>query len=287
MGAYPTLAGQNNPVGPQVSFRTQSILPPAALYVGPSDQLEFEARCPSTSSALALTVRLLTPQGIIEEYQASYTVATAGTAVFSALMTPAEGFVLSAHLHGDAVSRGQCFCKLHLRKNPTGTDLVLGALLFQGYVSADDHLSYPQSPTESSLNGRGWLRAILGTPPGAGNSYFLQVPAGVRWQVRSIYAGVSTDVTAGSRYLICQLTDSAFHLVGASPNLVAQTASQLRFYTWAFAAAQGTADLYSINPLPGDALLPSGFYLALNFISLGPADAIQAVYTLVEEWVAQ
>jgi hypothetical protein len=287
MGAYPTVAGQGSPAGPQVTFRTQSILPPAALYVTPNDSIEVQARSPSVTTTMALTVRILTPQGIVTEYQQSLTVATVGTGIFTQDLSPTEGFILSAQLTANAASRGQCFVKLQLHKNPSGSDQTLGALLFQGYVSADDHLSYPQSVTESSLNGRGWLHGVTVSNPAAGANITTSVPTGVHWNIRSLAFQFVSGAGAGNRTVVLEATLTT----GQSGLFVVPTSVQTAGLTYLYGYAQGIFNEfqtpYMAIALPTDAVLPAGTTITAGLGGIQSADQFQNISMFVEEWVSQ
>jgi hypothetical protein len=285
------VAPYDNPYGPLVKFRTLGIFPPSAVYVGPSDALEFEARSPSVSTAVNVTVRILTPQGEIKEIPLAFTVATSGTAVFTSRVPPTEGFVLTAHASANNASRGQCFVKLHLLKNPGASAALLGALLFQGYLSADDHLSYPQSPTESSLTPPGWTHTIIITAPGAGNDWSTQAPAGVRWRLKTVFAAFTASATVASRGPRVILTDSAARLIADLPISPAITASQVCDFTWGEGLTPQSIVLANLvidtAQLPGQLLLPQQAFVKSLTNSLQAGDAWTAILLTVEEFVAQ
>lgn len=276
-----------NPYGPRVSFTTENILPPAAVYVAPGDALVLQGRSPSVTSKVDLTIRLLTPDGEVKEGVFQESITTIGTAIEEFAFNPAEGFLLSAHLQAGAVSRGQCFVRLFLKKNPSGSDQTLGALLFQGYVSLDDHLSYPQSPTESSLNGRGWTHSVTIAAPGNGNPVFLVVPAGIRWRLVSITTAMSTDVTVGNRACVLQLQDPIGGVFYDASNAANIPASQFIALTWAPGATLNALFVAQTMGLPTEVLLGAGFKIQISPLFFGAADHFDITRMEVEEWIAQ
>lgn len=285
---FAPLAPPGNPYGPEVTFQTQSILPPGAVYLGPDDTLALQARSPSVSSVLHLTTRRLTPQGEIKSDPVDVTVATVGTAVFETVIPPAEGFLLSAHLRGDAVSRGQCFVKLLVKRATGGTDLTLGHLLFQGYVSADDHLSYPQSPTESSLNGRGWTHSLTAVNPAPAANVVVTVPVGVRWILKGFKAVLATSAAVRTRTVLFAILDNLGNTAGVSPPLLNQTASQSIEYTYGPGlSAVASPALASTIGISVDLVLPAGWQMILQDFNADGADQFSQIVLFVEEFVAQ
>lgn len=284
---YPAVAVADIPYGPQVSFRTQSILPPSAVYVAPGDAAELQARSPSVSTPVTLTLRILTPHGEVKELVYSVTIATSGTAVQTTDFSPQEGFVLSAHLQAINASRGQCFVKLFLRKNPGASDVTLGALLFQGYVSSDDHLSYPQSPTQSSLDGRGWTHTVkVANPPAATAGYFV-VPVGVRWLFKSILWQFVTDATVGNRQPVLNFSDASLNLIAQIVAPWQVPASQSVIFAAAPGFQFGSTIAQHLWPMPADIVMGAGYQAQVNASFIGAGDSVSLMTAQVEEWVAQ
>jgi len=287
MAAYPTAALQGAPYGPLVSFLTQNILPPGAVYVSPNDVVELIARSPTVATNIQMTVRFLSPAGIVTSSLYTATIATAGTATQSVQMTPQEGFILSVQVVANNASRGQCFVKLQLHQNPAGGDPTLGALLLQGYVSADDHLSYPQSPTESSLNGRGWIHVVSLANPGAGSEWSVTVPAGVRWQVRAINATLQTSAAVANRTPCVRIVPLALGSGILTPVGTAQAASLVLLYSWWNGAYPLSTGTLQSAPLPTQLLLPAASVVTSFTNNLQVADAWTNISLDIEEWVGQ
>lgn len=282
------VAQQVNPYGPLVKFRTQGIFPPTAVYVGPDDAIEFEARSPSVSTVVNVTIRILTPAGEIKAIPFQVTVATSGTAVFTQHIPPTEGFVLTAHVSANNASRGQCFVKMHLIRNPGQSQQILGALLLQGYLSADDNLSYPASGTESSLNQRGWTREItlpnttMATPP------TFTVPAGVRWIVRQAHFAYTADAIGGARTFVLVMIDPTAVQIGKYDSGGSIGVNGFGEITWSPGIAATATGTVLNGPLPIDLVLPAGFKLQLNALgSPDPGDSVSEIAAMVEEFVAQ
>lgn len=282
----PAVATGANPYGPQISFRTESVLPPAAVYVGPDDALLLDARCPSITAPLHLTLRRLNPDGEISSDQYDLKVGTSGAAEQTFTIPPAEGYILSAHCRTDAAERGQLFVKLHARRNVGGTDQALGHLFFQGYISTDDHLGYPQSPTQSSLDGRGWLHAIPAQISGPGVPVIWTVPQGLRWLVRVVTAQLTTDSLVYTRNIVMQLNDASGTQFAVFPSNYGQPASTTATYTWGEGLQMATQQGFVSAPLVSDLLLSPNWQVALGSVPIIDADDQWASGTImVEEYV--
>lgn len=282
----PNVAPAGYPYGPQVTFKTQDVLPPSAVYVSAQDAIELQARVPSVAVNIDLTLRLLTPQGEVKTELYTFPVSTMGAGVFTATVPPSEGFLISAHIEADNVSRGQCFVKLHLRPSLGPQESALGALLIQGYVSGDDHLSYPQSPTESSLNGRGWLHVVTIPNPAPGNDWVATVPAGVRWNLKNAFAILTADATAGNRSVFLQMDDASFHGHISMPSNGVQPPSSTRGYNFLQGGAFSAYGSQITAPLVSDCLLGPGWTIRTVSVGLGAADQYSAIALDVEEYIA-
>jgi hypothetical protein len=284
---YPLTAGFENPYGPQISFQTENILPPGAVYIGPDDALILEARAPSVTANLYLTLRRLTPQGLVSSDQYQWSVSTAGLAAQDFAIPPSEGYLLSAHCRSDAVERGQLFVKLHARRNLGGQDVSLGHLFFQGYVSYDDHLGFPQSPTASSLDGRGWYRVLTPPDPPAAQEFSYTLTQGIRWILRSVRGQFTTSAAPGDRSPFLDI-----HIPGASGDLlipagVAQPPSAIGAFEWIVGTPIFSQGANNFAPLPPDLLIAGGWAIQTQTIpALAAGDQWGSFTITAEEYVA-
>lgn len=110
------------------------------------------------------------------------------------------GYLLNAVIFASSGSPkiGQTFVSLHVIRGSGGARVLLATLL-QGYISAEQELGFPGSPIANSLEGGGVIRSLSGTNPAPGVEISETCPAGARWQLLSIYSGLSTSATAGNR----------------------------------------------------------------------------------------
>lgn len=283
---YAPRATFDNPYGPQVSFRTEDILPPGAVYIGPDDALTLDARAPTVAAPLHLTLRRLTPQGLVSSDQYDMVISTTGVNVQTFVVPPSEGYLLSAHLFSETPERGQLFVKLHARRNVGGTDHALGHLFVQGYISTDDHLGYPQSPTESSLSGRGWLRVITFANPPAGANFSLVVPQGVRWLLRAVYGQLALDPAGAARTVGLSISNPAAAVALAIPVQGTFGPGGGQDFTFAPGLNASSSSGSTATAIPPDLLLSAGWNVNLVEGVIEPLDQWSQLAIWVEEYVA-
>lgn len=115
------------------------------------------------------------------------------------------GSLLNVTVFANAAAplNGQTYVMVQLVRGFGAAAIVLGTLL-GGYVTRTQALGFPGSPIQSSIEGGGAIRTILGTVPVPGNSISEVVPAGARWEVFGITAVLTTGLGATPRsvYLV-------------------------------------------------------------------------------------
>lgn len=190
---YPGLAPRN-PYGPQVTFLTHNVPPPAERYLGPSDQIILSIRVPYGVAAVTIGVRLLTLRGEVMPIREIYVNLTSPPLLpILKALEPIEAFLLDAIVTATGVQRGQCFCQLLAKRSAGAAQTFTGALLAQGYVSDVDALGFPQSQPESSLAPPGFIRIVPFNGGGA-STFNFPVPPGVRWVLLALAVqNTSTD----------------------------------------------------------------------------------------------
>ena len=284
MPGYPTDPGAN-PYGPQVTFQTTSIFPPAAVYLGANDQLTLLVRNPLVAANLQLSYRLLMPDGEIKTTETDFSFAAMGSLTQVEIIPPTEAFILSASISGPGLARGQCFVKLFVTVGVFGPDPVLGALLIQGYCADDDRLSYPQTPTESSLSGRGNTRVVQLATPGLGNPITAAMPTGVRWILKNAIAEFATSVAVPARSPFLRVITPGPIIAVSIPSPASVPASSSVFLNWAEGAASLVGGINSNAPLPVNLLLPTGAQIMISTLNFDGNDFFSGGALTVEEFV--
>jgi hypothetical protein len=132
----------------------------------------------------------------------SYTMTPAADRSVSAFNFPMPRCLLlncSFFASAGAPLTGQTYAMLKVARGVGAGALVLGQLL-GGYVTAYQHLAYPGSAIENSIQGNGYPRTILGTTPAPGAEVLETVPAGARWLVDSFFLELACSAAAANRY---------------------------------------------------------------------------------------
>src|SRR5262252_7062225 len=104
----------NNPYGPTVTFRTEDVLPPSALYVSMDDTpvAQFIASAPGLLFKLA--VRMLLPQGIVQVDEYESVNFPPGSIVYNIVVPPVEGYILSSLISLQSTLDGSAWCNFSL-----------------------------------------------------------------------------------------------------------------------------------------------------------------------------
>jgi fumarate reductase subunit C len=285
---FPLTAGTQYPYGSLVSFRTEAILPPSAVYVGQDDTLILSVRNPSFATTVNVSVRFLTPQGELKPQLFTLKAASVGATPQLFTLTQSEGFIISASVSAPAASRGQVFVKLFLQRGLGSGDTTLGHVLVQDYVSVDDLGAYPQSILHSSIEGRGWAHTVVGTAPAAGANWVLTVPAGVRWRFISVNAQLVTSAVVANRNVRLFAIDNIGNIVVYVVPTITQAASLTIDWTWFDGAPDyNFSNIEQQMPIPRDLILGASWVVRSSVLAMQAADQWTAPFALVEEWVAQ
>lgn len=285
---YPTVAAPGNPYGPQTTFRTENVLPPSAVYVGPDDAIVIYIRNPSLSATIFVNYRLLSPDGTIVPNSQSFTCLSVGATPFIYPISPTEGYLMSLSLFAPTTSRGQVFARVFLQRGTNQPTPVIDQVLLQGYVSDDDRLGYPQSPTESALSGRGWVHRVQGVQPAAGADFNITVPPGVRWKIKSVLAQLNANTSIGTLEVVFTISDPSFSLMCFIPPGAVQATPNDFIYTWGEGINYTSLVSFAQSvPLFNDLVLGPGWHFGTQTLGiLAPAFwGVPNCY--VEEWVAQ
>lgn len=285
---YPTVAAPGNPYGPQTTFRTENVLPPSAVYVGPDDAIVIYIRNPSLSATIFVNYRLLSPDGTIVPNSQSFTCKSVGAVPFIFPISPTEGYLMSLSLFAPTTSRGQVFARVFLQRGTNQPTPVIDQVLLQGYVSDDDRLGYPQSPTESALSGRGWVHSNLGPNTPAGQDWVITVPPGVRWKLKGVQNGLTAAAGGANREVTFTVSDPNFLNMGLIPPAQAQASPNSFDYVWGEGLAYNPLISFAQSvPIFTDLVLGPGWHFGTITLSLQPGDQWGSPAYFVEEWCAQ
>lgn len=278
------LAGRAN----YVSFAVNNVPPPVELYIGVDDALVIQGATTQVSEVITVNVRLLLPNGRIEDNQ--FTINPPSTrAVLRKAFTLAEGFLLSASASaGNATTRGQTFCRIYLQRGASGTGQP-GQVLFSDYVTQFLAPAYPFGPQRSPSEGTGNLINVGVGNPGAGADWIKPLPVNTRWRIQSIFALLTASAAVANRQVSIILQNSAASMWQAV-SIANQTASQATAYSF------GAITPYvPSNPLIQVIPIPPGFILGnisglsaqilTSTLNIQAADQWTQMALYVEEWL--
>lgn len=268
-----------------VQFRRKGVQPASTVYVAQDDTIELRGISPTTSTTINVSLRYMNPKGeIIPEF---YTIVVNGTAAAPTLkqIPGSEGFLLSASIEGNPVQRGQCFVSLVLIRGLGSGDNTFGGVILQGYVAPVGSIGFPQTPVQQGVDGRGAMRAVVGTVPAAGGEVLDVVPAGRQWILRAARVSLTTAVAVANREATLTVDDGAGHIMAQSADPTVIAASLTFALSWAagFVTALGVAS-HSIPWMYECRLLP-GWRITTVTAAIQAADQYTAPVYMIEEFI--
>ena len=281
---YQPRATFDNPYGPQVSFRTLDILPPAAYYVGLDDQLVFDVFSDLTNGIFEMAVRILNPQGSIQVETVTLNNNQTGYQNPTGRLTGMEGYLLSVCVKAPDSEPGQSYCRVRLMRSPALTSAVLTALLVAGYASNRFALTYPGTVAREPLDGPARLLTVTASPA-AGADWVFTAPYAGRWRILSGYFTLTTSAAATARIVNVETRDAAGTATGLYNPPSTQPASTMYYYGLnPSAAGQSNPPFMNISA-PAEIVLEGGDTLRSITSNLDSGDQFSNVALRVEEWL--
>lgn len=181
-----------------VSFAFKSIIPPSELYINVDDQLIISGASSVTSEVITVNVRLLLPNGRIEDMQFQIRPGTLRT-VLKQSFGLAEGFLLSMSASSSlAVTRGQTFVRVSLQRSASGASQPAYVLLAD-YVTTQSVPGYPNGRILSPTEGPGNVYRFQQGAPAAGAEDLVSVPTNARWRIICFDLAFTTAVAVANR----------------------------------------------------------------------------------------
>jgi len=269
---------------PDVRFTNEAALSPAALYIGPGEQLRISVNCSAPNSTVKISGRqlLTTGQIIPFEYMVSPTSDRAANNYQFALP---EGYLLGLRLRTYAgFPTGRVFVCAMLVKGELGVTSVLQQIA-SGYISEYRYLGWPPAIIDPPRGGPGWLRTIVGTNPAAGAEISETVPTNAYWRVQSVYFQLTTDATATPR-LPRLIIDDGTNVLATIEAPGTQAASLQWRYTWTTGTPhKAAANIHPLACLPVPLWLGPGWRIRTLTYSLASGDQYYTVNLCVEEFI--
>jgi hypothetical protein len=270
---------------PLIHFVTRDVQPPSLVYVTIDDLLAVHVWNSLAALTLSMRYRVLKADGEIV-YGSEQLAPTSNRVQNTFPFSLPEGFLLSLVLSSNLTTlrRGQCYAQMEIAKEPMSSPAP-SQLLVEDYVSQGQKLSFPGGRQASPIEGPGFVSSRAFASPGAGAPVQVNVPAGARWRVISIVAGLTTDATPGNRVPEILLTDSLGNINFFEFSTLAIPPSSTG--TIAFAAGlplQSPTATTAVMPLPAMPLLLGGFAIIIQGQS-GVGDQWDLFPLLNEEWI--
>lgn len=283
---YQPRASLNNPYGPQVSFRTEDVLPPTAYYISPEDRVTVWVMTDNLTQQIYLQLRMLMPTGEIQliPYNFAPQFTQDWYPAFEA--PPWEGYLLGALCWATGVHRGQTFVSVQVMRSAPPDLQKAGVILLQGYISDLAVLSYPTSNLESTFSGRG---AFLTISPGdiTGGNWFAGPNPYTLWRVYACKFAYSTSAAVGNRYVGVQMYDNNNNQVAFWMANYAQQPSATTYYSFSSGEATVAESIVATGTLPPELYVPAQWSIRGMSLGMDPADTFTATKVVVEEWMGE
>lgn len=197
------------------------------------------------------------------------------------------GLVTNLSVYSSAGSPliGQTFVIIQLVRSVGSVAFVLGTLL-QGYVTSTQNLGWPGSAIQSSIEGGGYPRTIIGTRPAAGAETVETVPTGARWSLERVLVGLTTSAAAGNRNVRLTIL-SAGSATGSITSPLLQPPSTTVLYCYApnLSYQQDSAGSRLSAPLMRPCILRAGDTFTTETIGLQAGDQWLFPQYALTEWL--
>jgi hypothetical protein len=284
VSAFTTDAGANS-YGREIALQSKLGISGSSQYISPDDNVWVMTSCGQGGGTATVDARLLMPSGEVKPWQFSFVVPNQRIAFNTVIPLP-ECFILSIAVRSTAVCDfGQLYVTLYIARYQN-TGVFLPCLLARGYLSQFCGLGWPNAPQRGTQEGRGFLRTITGTAPGAGVEINETVPSGAMWKLHSVVFSVTASAVVLNRYpkLVVDNGSSVFFF---SSSAQAITASQ----TWnicysGFGSAIPNSTTFNLTQPLGavEILMFQGYRFRTLFLG-DPGDQLTAPIYNVEEWL--
>lgn len=288
---YKLRASLDNPYGPQVTFRTEDVLPPSAVYVSMQDTIVAQFQTNIGVSSLQLTLRLLLPDGTMQTETYYATQSTLHPIFWYVVIPPVEAYLLSGVAYGGLLGSGSAWCWCKVFRGDVPQPIISfpadgGLLLMQGYVNNQNHLAWPNSPIVEAGTGAGLMRSIALVAP-TGTNWTQRVPTLTRWEILSVAFKLTTSAAAGNRQISLIVLDA--NGTGEMRFPVAFTQAPNLAYSYYFFSGAGNSQnagppVWNTAPIATPLLLDGSWSLQSSVQGLDAADSWTSPTMMVREW---
>lgn len=258
---------------------------PKHLIFERNDRLFVRHAGSVASIRIAVRGRILDTSGQIRPFEQTLSVSSDRSFGFDAIDV-GEGWLLSVAVFASSGSpaHGRIWASVGILR---GLDVWASQvqILACGYVTISHGPHWPDGDSESSLQGRGAIRAITGSDPAAGAEVSETVPSGTRWHLTSFGVTLAADGTAANRRPRLKVTDGSSTLFRI-PSQADITASETIRIDWIDAGAETSDPSHQVALLPVALHLEAGWTIETDTENLQAGDDYGAPVIGVEEWIA-
>lgn len=188
--------------------------------------------------------------------------------------------VVTAAVASGSVRRGETYIRISLRVEGS-----LVVLLACGYVTSTSQVAWPFGKNESSIEGPGFMRTIVGTDPAAGEEIFETVPTGALWRLKQMRLVLVTTAVVGTRTPRLQFDQSSAVFWFQATIGTTSTSSTGNYSLVEGGTRIATANGNSGEFMPLDNRLSAGVNITTDTLNLAPGDDYAAPVMVVEEWL--
>jgi hypothetical protein len=269
---------------PDVRFLSRAVQPPSQVYVSVGDDIVVGCASSQAGETVTVSYRLLRFDGELVLGQfAVHPNSDRSLAVYHESL--AEGFLLSVSCKAAvATTRGQTFVRVFL------TDPALGQgqpsyMLMADYVTTAMAPAHPNGRVLTPVEGPGAIVGYsFGNPP-PGGVFTISVPTNARWRPISVYAKLTTDATAGNRFVEARLITNLLLVWTANAYQGIPPSTVCDFAMAPISANSAISTTRANAPIPPDARMLGGDSIGVGTAGAGAADQWSQVEIAVEEWI--
>lgn len=265
-----------------VHYRRWMVEPYPAVYVTQDDIVLAKVWSPGATSAVNISLRMMTPDGRIVAWFYTYSISTVGATPAQQVVEQTEGFILSATVETPGAPSGQCFVQLQIVRGRGTGDQTAGQLLTSGYPGPSAAIGFPQTPATTPAAGAGMSAAATVANPAAGADWTYTVPAGVTQSLISVRAVLTTGATAPTAPVILRITSPTGQIIADVAALSTQATGVAVTYMWSAGAQSTSSTNFQQMSLPtGLRLLPGSTIqtITAGIVATDQWSAITITYT--------
>ena len=248
-----------------------------------TDAIGYSIFNSNAATRVYITAWFLTPQGMLIPYPFPEINPTDDRLENISTLPCIEGLLIGLQVYAANCRRGECFVSIGLLRANTSNGLTLA----RGYISDSDDVAWScgYAKLESTLDGEGARRSVLGTDPAAGIEISEVVPTNAQWALKTLTFALATDATVANRSPIIVIDDGT-NILWAKRIANNQTASQtITYYGMVSSLVGEVVTLPDISFALPPIRLSQGFHIRTVTTGLQAGDDYGPPRLYVEEWI--